>query len=121
MFSQIKLVRKAIESLYTGICTVTEQRKVQKANKSTGFENVVVLEDEPCRVSYKTISGASSSDSATSVSQVTVLFLSPLVKIKPGSKVRVTQNEVTIDYESSGQPAIYPSHQEVILEFKGWA
>lgn len=121
MLSQVKLVKKAFESLYTGICTVTEQRKVQKANKSTGFENVVVLEDEPCRVSYKTINSSSLDDASASVKQVTVLFLSPLVKIRPGSKVRVTQNEVTVEYESSGQPAIYPSHQEVVLEFKRWA
>ena len=121
MLSQVKLVKKAFESLYTGICTVTEQRKVQKANKSTGFENVIVLEDEPCRVSYKTINSTSPGDASASLTQTTVLFVSPLVKIRPGSKIRVTQNDVTIDYESSGQPAIYPSHQEVVLNFKGWA
>ena len=121
MFSEIKVVKKAIESLYTGTCTVIEQRKVQKANKSTGFENIIVLEDEPCRLSFKNISSTSSGDVAASLKQVTVLFLSPSVTVKPGSKVRVTQNDVTADYESSGQPAIYPSHQEVILDFKGWA
>ena len=35
-----------------------------------------------------------------------------------GSKITVTQNGVTTDYASSGKPAVYETHQEVILELK---
>jgi len=44
------------------------------------------------------------------------------VDIPEGSKITVTQNGVTHDYERSGKPAVYSCHQEVPLElFKEWA
>ena len=125
MLSQAKMVkaRNAVESLYDGICTVTEHQKVVKANKSTTFSDVVVLTDAPCRISYSTITDINAKDDESSaVKQVTKLFISPDVTIKTGSKISVTQHGVTTDYKSSGQPAIYQTHQEIILElFKGWS
>ena len=114
--------RKALESLYDGRCTVTEHQKVKNPNKSTGFADVVVLQDEPCRLSYNTTTNANQTETATSVTQVTKIFISPEIIIKPGSKLTVTQNGVTTDYELSGKPAIYSTHQEIIVVlFKGWA
>ena len=125
MLSETKVVkaRKAIESLYQGTCTVTEHQKVQKANKSTGFQDVVVLEDEPCRLSFRNITDTNQSDNAASaVVQVTVLFISPDVRIAPGSKITVTQNNVTTDYQQSGIPAMYDTHQEIVLDlFREWS
>ncbi len=119
----VKKARKALELLYEGTCTVTEHRKVTKANKSTGFQDNVVLVDEPCRLSFKTITNTNQSDNAASaVAQVTVLFISPDVKITPGSKITVTQNGVTTDYQQSGQPAMYNTHQEIVLDlFREWS
>ena len=38
------------------------------------------------------------------------------------NRVIVTQNGETTEYKNSGKPAIYSSHQEIILElFDGWA
>lgn len=115
--------RKAIESLYDGKCTITEHQKVKLANKSTGFEDVVVLEDEACRLSYRTMTSTSQTDTAAStVVQVTKLFLAPEIGVKPGSKLTVTQNGVTTEYQNSGKAAVYSTHQEIILElFKGWS
>ena len=113
---------KAIESLYDGRCTVTEHQKVKKPNKSTGFEEVVVLEDEPCRLSFNSTPNANQTDTAASITQTTKVFLAPDITIKPGSKLTITQNGVTNDYESSGEPAHYPTHQEIVVVlFKGWA
>lgn len=62
------------------------------------------------------------SDTGAAISQGTKLFTVPEIQIKPGSKIIVTQNGVTTVYSSSGVPAVYPTHQEVILElFEGWA
>jgi hypothetical protein len=42
--------------------------------------------------------------------------------VKPGSKLTITQNDMTTEYQSSGKPAFYSTHQEIVLElFKGWA
>jgi hypothetical protein len=40
MLSKTKMVKakKAVESLYTGVCTIIEHQKVKKENKSTAFE-----------------------------------------------------------------------------------
>ena len=54
--------------------------------------------------------------------QTTTLFISPDVVIEPGSKIVVTQNGKTVAYKQSGEPALYNTHQEIILElFERWA
>ena len=124
MFPQTYMVkvRRAIESLYDGKCTIIEHQKVQKENKSTGFQDVPVLENQPCRLSFQTISNTKPNDSAASLNQTTKLFLAPEIIVKPGSKLIVTQNGITTEYTNSGEPAVYSTHQEIILElFKRWA
>ena len=125
MLSKTKMVkaRKAIESLYDGKCTITEHQKVKKENKSTGFQDVVVFENIPCRLSFNTINHTNQTDTAASaVVQITKVFLAPEIQVKPGSKLTITQNDVTTEYKSSGEPAFYGTHQEIVLElFKGWA
>ena len=126
MFQKNKMVkkaRKAIESMYEGTCTITEHQKVQKDNKSTGFQDVIVQEDIPCRLSFKTINNTNPNEnSASALVQVTEVFLAPEIVVKPGSKLTITQNGVTTDYKSSGIPATYSTHQEIVVEiFKGWA
>ena len=124
MLQTVKMVKmkKAVESLYDGKCTITEYQKIKKENKSTGFEEVVVLTDQPCRMSYRTVAPTSKTYTASAVTQSIVVYLSPDIVVKPGSKLTITQNNVTSEYKSSGKPAVYSSHQEVPLElFKGWA
>lgn len=124
MLSKTKMVavRKGIESLYSGICTITEHQKYLKENKSTGFKDVVVLENQPCRLSFEKITSTNQTESASSLIQTTKLFIAPEIQIKPGSKITVTQNGVTTEYKRTGEPAIYETHQEIILElFKGWS
>lgn len=124
MLSETKMVkaRKVIESLYTGRCTASEYQEYTKLNKSTGHREVIVLEDQPCRLSFKTIASADQSGTGATLKQTVKLMLSPEVKITPGSKLSVTQNGVTVEYKCSGEPAVYSSHQEIILElWKGWA
>ena len=120
--NQVVKARKAIESLYDGKCIITEHQKVKKENKSTGFQDVVVQEDIPCRLSFKTITNTNQTDTAASaVVQIAKVFLAPEIQVKPGSKLTITQNDVTTEYKSSGKPAFYSTHQEIVLElFKGW-
>lgn len=115
--------RKAFEFMNDGTCTITEHKKVQKENKSIGFHDEVVLENLPCRLSFKTINNTNPNEiGASSVAQVVKVFLAPEIKVKPGSKLTITQNGITTEYKSSGEPAYYSTHQEIILElFKGWA
>lgn len=125
MLSKAQMVkaRKALESLYDGTCSVTEYQKVKKENKATGFGEVVVLEGQPCRLSFGSTAATNPTDNgASSVTQTVKVFLAPEIKVKPGSKLTITQKGVTTDYKNSGQAAVYSTHQEIDLElFKGWA
>ena len=125
MFSQVEMVkaRRAIEKFYSGTCTITEYQKFQKPNKSMGFREEVVFENQPCRLSFSTANQTNQTETgASSVSQIIKLFLAPEIQVKAGSKLTITQNGVTADYVRSGEPSHYSTHQEIILElFKGWA
>ncbi|AZK44778.1 hypothetical protein [Paenibacillus lentus] len=115
--------RKAIESLYIGKCIITEYKEVRnEVTKITKHREVSVVTDQPCKLSFERISSVNQSDGAKAVTQAVKLFIAPEIVIKPGSKITVTQNGVTTDYQNSGEPARYSSHQEIMLElFKGWA
>lgn len=115
--------RKAIESTYFGVLMVTEMQKVKdERSKLTSDEEEVVLENQPCKLSFEKLQTAIQSDSAATITQGTKLFVSPDVSIKAGSKITVTQDNVTTDYTCSGVPAVYPTHQEITLElFKDYA
>lgn len=112
-----KAARKAIESTYEGVVTVTEYQNVTNpVTHITHSEKVVVLENQPCKLSFETITTAVQTETAATISQAVKLFISPDVTIKPGSMLTVTQNGVTTEYTSSGVPAVYPTHQEIMLE-----
>lgn len=119
----IKAARKAIESTYEGVLTVTEHQKVTDENtKLTDYQDVVVLENQPCHLSFETLNNAVQSESAAAVTQTIKLFVSSDISIKAGSKITVTQAGVTADYTCSGIPAVYETHQEIILVlFERWA
>ena len=121
--TQVLKARKAIERMYTGTCRVTEHQKVKsETSKLVSYCDKVVLEDQPCRLSFLRSDPTQQTESAAGIEQVIKLFLAPEVTVRPGSKVTVTQDGVTADYKRSGVPAVYPTHQEIILElFERWA
>lgn len=120
--TQMVKVRKAVELLYNGTCTVTAYQEYVKPNKSTGHREVVVLNDQPCRIVYTSAPAVAGTETGTAAAQQIKLFIAPELEIKAGSKIAVTQNGVTKDYCCSGIPAVYMSHQEINLEvWKGWA
>lgn len=121
--NQILKARKAVESMYAGKCTVTEHQKVRdRESKLVTYEDNIVLENQPCRISFQNTSAAGKNDAAAAVAQTVKLFVSPDIVIRPGSKIAVTQNDITTDYTYSGVPAVYMTHQEFVLElFERWA
>lgn len=120
--SQMVAVRKAIESTYFGKCTVIEHQKIKNNDGSTGFKEVIVLQNQPCKLSFESKTTANPTTSASSISQTTKLFLAPEIKIEPGSKIIVEQDYETVEFKSSGKPANYNSHQEVMLDlFDRWS
>lgn len=112
--------RKALERMYQGRATVIEYQKIKDEWGMTNFQEVTVLEDQPCKLSFETLT-SSTGDPVATVSQSVKLFISPDVVIKAGSKIIVTQHGRTTEYSNSGVPAVYPTHQEIMLTlFEGW-
>lgn len=110
------MVRSAIESLYKGVCTITNSESVFDAKtRRTTFKDVVVCENQPCKLSYNSSPNANQTETVAIASQTIKLFIAPELEIKEGSKVIVTQNNVTRTYKSSGISAVYTNHQEIIL------
>ena len=115
--------RKAIEHTYEGSCCIMEYVSVtDEKTKITRCQEMPALRDQPCRLSFEKINAAVPDGAAAKLSQGVKLFVAPEAVIRPGSKIVVTQNGVTGEYAASGPPAVYPSHQEILLErFRGWA
>lgn len=118
-----KAARKAIESTYEGVCSIVEYKAVTDGEtKITRHKEITVLEKQPCKLSFEKLNAVVQTDTAAAISQGTKLFISPEITINSGSKIVVVQNGVTGEYSASGIPAVYASHQEIMLEqFKGWA
>lgn len=113
-------VRKAIESIWFGRCTITQSKeKFNYVTKQTSFEDEVVCEDEPCRLSHESSNHTMNSDTVATVTQTIKLFIRPELVILAGSKIEVTQNGRTKRYIASGEPSIYSNHQEVVLTIEG--
>lgn len=115
--------RAALESTYLGVCSVYEYGETTdpKTHITTHGEKCI-LENRPCRISFGSLSAAAENSGAAAVEQSVKLFISPDVRINSGSKISVTQNGVTTEYAASGVPAVYPTHQEIMLKlFRGWA
>ncbi len=115
--------KKAVQGMWKGKATVTVLEGVlNPTNGRTEPTESVTVSDAPCRISHTTINSTQPSEEAAAVAQSVTLYIDPSVDIPEGSKVTVTQNGVTRDYERSGTPAVYSTHQEIPLElFRGWA
>ena len=115
--------RAAIESLYEGKCSVFIQGKTTDPDtKETLFIETELFNDQPCKLSFSTITTTNEVGHTAGVRQVTKLFIAPELNIPAGSKLVITQRGVTGEYSNSGISAFYSNHQEIPLElFEGWA
>ncbi|MCM0744899.1 hypothetical protein NB459_06105 [Clostridioides difficile] len=113
----VSRTKKCLERLYRDKCTIIEYQPIKDPiTKRTNNKEVIVLENQPCKLSYKNIASATDGKVAK-LEQTIKLFISPNISVKAGSKLIITnQNNVTKEYVRSGEPAIYPSHQEIVLE-----
>ncbi|MDR1292275.1 MAG: hypothetical protein LBJ91_02615 [Clostridiales Family XIII bacterium] len=109
--------RAAIESLYEDTCkvTVTAYTKDPVTKKEVPHDDVVV-EGQPCRLSFSSVAVTSAEDSTAVVVQAAKLFVSPDVDIPPGSHVMVMRpGGAVYHYKMSGLPASRPSCQVIPL------
>lgn len=103
--------------LWTGKCTIYEFKDVTDPDTyQTVQQEVPVVVDEPCRLSYNRELPTETRNGVAMVAQSILLFIRPDLVINPGSVIEVTQNGVTEKYKGSGKPAIYSNHQQIGLQ-----
>ncbi len=114
--------KNALRKLWDGLCDVyIRETIVNQANGRDEPVETCVLQGEPCRLSFTTISSTKENSEAALIQQVVKLFIDKDVDIPEGSKIVVTQEGKTGNYCRTGKPALYSSHQEIVLEhFKEW-
>lgn len=115
--------QKTLRKLWNGLCDIyIREVSINPVNGRNEAIEILKFQNQPCRLSFSSISSASESNSTALVQQTTKLFISKDIKIPPGSKIVITQEGETEVYQMSGKPAVYSCHQEVMLElFEEWA
>lgn len=79
-----KQARQAIESTYDCKCDIVEYQSTKNAiNKRTEYQEITVLEEQSCRISYKTISNANETENESNITQIVKLFIAPEIQINP--------------------------------------
>lgn len=110
------MVTNPLLLLWKGRCTIFEYENVTDPDTfQTSKREVIVVEDEPCRISFNSEAITNPTTGLAEMSQFTALFIRPDLEIDPGSIIEVTQNGKTTKYKRSGKPAVYTNHQEIRL------
>lgn len=123
MEKAMKRARKVIENRYEDTCNIIELIDVyDETTKQTTKKESTVVNNEPCQLSYKTVSNNSETDTGAEKTQITEMFISPDINIKPGSKIVVNHKGRTTAYKNSGEPSVYNTQQTIVLElFDKWS
>ncbi len=117
--------RKALEMLWKDRCTIIQRvEKTDPDTKITDFEEIPIVEDQKCKLSFETLT-STEGDQVATTAQGVKLFLSPDIEVPAGCKVVVTRKndlERVFTFASSGVPGVFSNHQEIPLKlFRGWA
>lgn len=108
--------RVQIEKMYESNCSVWRSSQVyDKAAHVTKTQKILLYENIPCHVSYGISSAAKQTDTIAVLGQNITLYLSSDYEIPAGSEIVIAGYGRTVKYESSGEPAVYQSHQEISL------
>ena len=118
-------MRTVLDRLWKERCSIFIREEVtDPVTHLTDSEEKPLLQDQPCKLSFETLTSTNGDEVATA-QQVVKLFLSPDVKVPAGCKIVVTRPndmERTFTYARSGEPGVFSNHQEIMLEpFRGWA
>lgn len=109
------MVKADIERLYTSKFTTFEYVKERDKDGISSTNRICVHSDIPCKLSYDQVRVASSNEGYYSTSQEIKIFCNPDIEIKPGTEIEVLHLNKVLMFTCSGEPRLYPYHQEVKL------
>lgn len=86
-----------------------------KVDGITSSKWTATYEGIPCRLSFSSLQANQKGD-ADKVSQTTKLFVAPSVEVPDGCRIKVKRSTGDVfTFERSGLPAVYLTHQEIVL------
>lgn len=115
MVSMYDTMRKELERTYVDTCDIAVAKK-NTVNGVTRFGTAYLVQCQPCKLSYSNVKKDSKSGSAVNTEQLVKLFLSPSVDVPDGSVIEVMHMGEKLVFKNSGVPAIYRTHQEIVVE-----
>lgn len=114
-------VRNALRMLWKDTCTVYEYSPVKQANKTTIHEEIAVIVDELCKLSFSRLTTVNQTDTNAEVVQIVKLFIDESLNIKAGSKIVIQHGGRLFIYGYSGESGVFSNHQEIVLKpWNGW-
>lgn len=115
--------KQALKMLWRDKCKITAKNKkvVDPEDYTTNYTDVVIVEDEPCKLSFETLQVASSDNVKAKVEQKAKLFIDNEIEIPPGSVVEITRGSRVFVFSSTGLPGLFSNHQEIVLETEDFA
>lgn len=108
------LIKKSIQSFYTGLATVEIKESIKDENGKIRPVVKVEYEDLPCRLSHESKNPSTGYERNT-VSQTIMLFLDNEPEIPAGAKITVLQDGVKNVYGCASEPNVFETHQEIEL------
>lgn len=114
--------KAALERRWKDQCSIFIQRKkTDPITKVTDFVETLLIQDQPCKLSFETLTSTNGENVATA-EQSAKLFISSELVIPAGSKIVVSHGGRTFEFSQSGEPGIFTYHQEIQLQkFRKWA
>ena len=110
------MVTNPLSVLWKGRATIWKYENVTDPDThQTTQQQVVVVDDEPCRISFSSEAITNPTTGVAEMTQFIMLFIRPDLTIDAGSVIEVTQNGRTTKYKRSGKSAVYTNHQEIKL------
>ncbi|WP_217563064.1 ABC transporter ATP-binding protein [Paenibacillus sp. GbtcB18] len=116
----IQRYRKVLESSYADTATIIRVIEVEKPSGETVQKFDPVYSDQPCRLSQKVLAVNDQTEAQNNITYLTKLFIAPELTILQGYEVTVKHVGRELSFVA-GEPYLYPTHQEVILQRKGLA
>lgn len=113
--SAIRKLKRSIDKLYDSTCTISRYEKYKDpVTKETKTGPNIKYKDIPCRISKQSLSKNNQNDIFNKVIYEIKLFIAPDIDIKQGDEIEVTKFGLIVRY-TAGEPFLYSTHQEVIL------
>ncbi len=114
--NQVVRIRQSIEKHYDHTCTISGMVEHINADHTTSTKLTKIVDSQPCRISFKAIDVVNERDMSYQTVQTVKLFIAPEISVPEGSTITVVHDGITDEYSATGKPAVYPTHQEIIMK-----